>query len=318
MRTSKIDTMRGRLRWFLFGCVVPVLSAGRADAQSCCGKLDVPLAGTERVGNRDGQLLAGLSYELALSHDGFTEQGYGIVRAQTHTLTLDASYGVTNWLTPGVALPLLYKHYAALVSGDSVPRHTLGVGDTLVLVKLTLVGASALAPGALRIWLAPGLKLPTGAYQQDDAYGRLPAAAQPGSGSFDGVAAAFAAVGLDGEPGKTLLIMSIVARLTTENPEGFRAGHSFDGTLYLSLSQIERIGLRFGPQLRFGMRDRQARMPLANTGALRVLGRGGAAFSVDDAWSITADVQVPIYARVHGDQLDPLFAATLGLLLSYP
>jgi hypothetical protein len=299
-------------------CAVLALIAARAHAQSCCGKLDVPLAGTERAANRGGQLMVGLSYELALSHDGFTEQGYGIERAQSQTVTLDASYGVTHWLTPSVALPLTYKHFGALVGGDEVTRHAFGAGDTLVLIKLAVAGARAMAPGALRLWIAPGVKLPTGTYRRDDAFGRLPASAQTGSGSFDGVVAAFASFGLDGEASKTLLGLSAIARLTTENPEGFRAGHSFDGSAFLTFTQIERLGLRFGPQLRFGMRDRQAGMQLANTGATRLSGRAGAVYSVDDTWSLTADVQVPIYSRVHGDQLDPLLVTTFGLLVSYP
>jgi hypothetical protein len=291
---------------------------GAARAQSCCGKLDVPLGTTERAANRGGQLLAGLSYELGVSRDGFTEQGFGIETAETHTFTLDASYGLTGWLTPSFALPLAYKHYGALVGGDEVSRHVFGFGDALLIAKLALVGNRSFAPGALRIWVAPGVKLPTGSYRHDDAYGRLPASAQLGSGSFDAVGAAFAAIGLSGPGSKNLLMLSVVARITTENPEGYRAGHSIESTLFVTAAQIERLGLRLGPELRFGMRDRQAGMPLANTGATRISARGGAAYSLDDTTSITADVQVPIYSRVHGDQLDPRVAAAVGLLVTYP
>ena len=310
--------MQGSVSWRALCCLALLLGASRAHAQSCCGKLDVPLTGTERAANRYGQLLAGISYDLSLSHDGFTEQGYGIESAETHTLALDASYGVTNWFTPSIALPLLYKHYGALVEGASVSRHVIGPGDALVFAKFTLLGGGSFAPGALRVWVAPGIKVPTGAYRRDDAYGRLPSSAQLGSGSFDAIGAAFASIGLDGPGSRMLLMMNIVVRLTTENPEGFRAGHAIDSTLYVTASQISRLGLRIGPQLRFGMRDRQAGMPLGNTGATRLSGRAGAAFSIDDATSITADIQVPIYSRVHGDQLDPLLSAALGLLVTYP
>lgn len=302
---------------WMCGCALATMTA-RTHAQSCCGKLDVPLAGTERAANREGQVMAGVAYELGLSHDGFTEQGFGITRADTHTLTVDASYGITNWLTAGFAVPLMYKRYAALVDGESVSRDVFGVGDALVLAKFAWIGNGAFAPGALRLWVAPGVKLPTGPYQTDDDYGRLPAAAQLGSGSFDGVGAAFASIGLDGEGSKALLLASVVGRFTTENSEGFRAGHSIESTIYVTSSHIEHWGLRIGPQLRIGARASQNEVELANTGAIRLGGRAGAAYSLSENTSLTADIQVPIYGRVHGDQLDPLLAAGIGLLATYP
>ena len=309
------------MRLFFLSAVCLTLvgtSAHRAAAQSCCGKLDVPLAGTERAANRGGQWLAGISYELGFSHNGLVQEGYGIERAMTNTLTFDLSYGITRWLTPSIALPVVYKYYGARVGDDEVSRNTFGIGDTLVLVKFGVLGSGEFAPGALRIWIAPGIKLPTGSYRHDDAYGRLPASAQLGSGSFDGVLAAFAAFGLTGEASKNLLILSVVARATTENSEGYRAGHYFESTLYVTASQIKKVGLRIGPQLRFGMRDRQAGMPLGNTGATRIALKAGAAYAMGETTSLTADLQIPLYGRVHGDQLDPLLAFTLGLLVSYP
>jgi hypothetical protein len=320
MSTERVSVERMRCARVVLGFVLVLvaLPALRAHAQSCCGKLDVPLATTERAANRMHQLLAGLAYEFGLSNDGFTEQGFGLETSEAHTLTLDASYGVTDWLTPTFAVPFVYKHYRALVGGESVARHVLGVGDALLLAKFGILGTRTFAPGALRMWLAPGVKLPTGTYRHDDEYGRLPASAQLGSGSFDAVAAAFASIGLTGPGSKNLLMLNVVARITTENSEGYRAGHSIESTLFITAAQIDRLGLRIGPQLRFGMRDRQAGMQLANTGATRLSARAGGAFSLDDTISLTADVQVPLYSRVHGDQLDPLLAAAFGLLVTYP
>lgn len=294
------------------------LVATRAAAQSCCGKLDVPLAGTERGANKGGQLLLGVSYELGVSNSGYIEQGFGIESADTSTLTLDASYGITRWLTPSIALPFAYKYYGALVGGQDVSRSTVGVADALILVKLAVLGSTEMAPGALRVWFAPGIKLPTGPYRHDDKYGRLPAAAQLGSGSYDAVAAAFASIGLAGEGSQNLLMLSVVGRYTTENSEGYRAGHSIESTLYVTASQIKNLSLRAGPQLRFGMRDRQSNLLLGNTGATRLSVRAGGAYSLSENSSLTADLQVPIYGRVHGNQLDPVIAVTLGMLVSYP
>ena len=131
--------MRRHLTTFV--CAVALLVVARTtQAQSCCGKLDVPLAGTERAANKGGQLLVGVSYELGVSHNGYIEQGFGIDSARTNTLTLDASYGITSWLTPSIAVPFAYKSYSALVDGREHSRNTVGVGDALVLVKLGLIG----------------------------------------------------------------------------------------------------------------------------------------------------------------------------------
>lgn len=310
--------MRSSLLTSTLSALALLVASTRAHAQSCCGKLDVPLAGTERAANKGGQVLVGLSYELGVSHSGYTEQGFGIESARTNTLTLDASYGITSWLTPSVAFPFAYKNYSALVSGAETSRSTFGIGDALVLVKLALIGSREMAPGALRVWLAPGVKLPTGPYQHDDEFGRLPASAQLGSGSWDAVGAAFASIGLSGEGSQNLLVASVVGRFTTENSEGFRAGHSLESTVYVTASQIKNLGLRLGPQVRFGMRDRQAGLQLGNTGATRLSARGGAAYSLSETMSLTGDIQVPLYGRVHGDQIDPIIAVTLGFLMSYP
>ena len=114
------------------------------------------------------------------------------------------------------------------------------------------------------------------------------------------------------------MLTSLVGRFTTENSERFRVGHSLEGTIYVTSSHIERLGLRIGPQLRIGARARQNDLELPNTGAIRLGGRAGAAYSLNENASLTADLQVPIYGRVHGDQLDPLLAVSIGLLATYP
>ncbi len=301
-------------------CLVLCSATQSAEAQSCCGKLDVPLAGTERAANRHGQLIVGLAYELGFSAHGYVQDGYGIARAQTHTATLDASYGVTSWFTPSLALPLAWKQYDPFyVGGVSESRHVFGPGDALVLAKLAFVGQRSYAPGELRIWAAPGIKLPTGAYQDGDAFGRLPPPAQLGSGSFDAVGAVFASVGLRGEASKTLLLLSAVGRLTTENSEHYRFGSSVETTAYLNFSRVlPHLALRIGPSLRVGARDTQSGFALHNTGGLRTFASAGAVYSFEENLSVTLDAQVPVYSHVNERQLEPVWSASLGVIVAYP
>lgn len=291
--------------------------AARAQAQACCGRMDLPLSATQRAASRGGELVAGLAYEYALSKDGITTELLEVARVHTHRLALDAGYGVTSWLTPNLTLPIGAKLTEERIGSSEETRSTFGIGDVLVFVKLTLLGAEAYAPGALRLWLAPGLKLATGEYRKNDEFGRIPPPAQLGTGSWDALAAAFASIGLTGEVGELLLLAQTSLRLTTENPERYRFGHTLDASVALQGPLSEAFAVRGGPALAWAARDQFEGIDVANSGGLTLGIRGGAAWAFAQDMSLALELELPVVRAVNGDQLDPVFRGSLGWLVAW-
>ena len=297
--------------------LAPLAPTARAHAQACCGRMDLPLSSTQRTGSRAGELVAGVAYEYALSRDGIVSELLEVKRVHTHRLALDVGYGATAWLTPNLTLPFAAKLTEERIGSMDETRSTFGLGDMLALIKVTLVGADEYAPGALRLWLAPGVKLPTGPYRADDEFGRIPPPAQLGTGSWDALASAFASIGLTGEDGKLLLLGQLTARLTTANPEQYRFGHTFDAGLALQGPVSEAFALRAGPALAWAARDEYQEIPVGNSGGLTLAGRGGVAWAFAQDMSLGLDLEVPVLRAVNGDQLDPVFRGSLGWLVGW-
>jgi hypothetical protein len=248
--------------------------------------------------------------------DGLIQQGYGFERAQAHAVIAEASYGVTSWLTPSLIVPVGVRAYETVMAQAPRSRSTAGLGDVIVLLKTPIMGRQALAPGAHRLWLAGGLKLPTGRFEDADGIGRLPPSAQLGSGSFDGVLALFDSIGVSGPDGKLSLFTSAVYRHTTANKEGYRFGDDFVGSADLSLAAFERVSLRGGLRVRAAAADRQDGQGLENAGGWLLYARAGAAWHLRTDASISLDLHVPTLSRLEGDQLDPRIQVVLGLVVA--
>jgi len=278
--------------------------------------MDLPLSATQRAGSRQGELVGSLSYELALADDGLQTARLRVDRMHSHRVTLDLGYGVTSWLTPNVALPVQTKLIDERIGGSEETRSTFGLGDAVLLVKLTVVGAAAYAPGKLRLWLAPGVKLPTGSYRHSDDFGRIAPPAQPGTGSVDAIAAAFASVGLTGEGSAWLLLSQAVLRLTTANDEGYRFGHTLDASALVQVAALDWLALRAGPALHGAGRDRAGDIAIVDSGGWTLGARWGAALSLAEQMSLALDLELPVLRDVHGEQLDPVINGSLGLLIA--
>ena len=287
-----------------------------ARAQTCCGRLDLPLAATQRGGNRDRELLLAAFYEYDRLANGRIADGFGTAAITSHRLVLTAAYGVTSWLTPELSAALAARAIDQRIGGEEHSRSVVSVSDTTLLLKLAPVGYDALAPGALRLTVAPGIKLPTGRYRQSDEYGRIPPPTQIGTGAVDLVLALFGAFGLDGEAGTWLLLSSAAGRYGTENGEGYRPGHSLDLASAVQLSAFAPVTLRLGPFLRLTAADEQDGVELAASGGT-VLGlRAGASYSLSDQLAFSLDLQVPLYRQLEGAQLDPIVTGSAGVLLA--
>lgn len=305
-------TLRGAVRnaaFFAAAWFVPRPSA----AQGCCGRVDLPVAASERPGARRGHLVLGTQYEYAFLDDGLIEQGYGIESSHAHVAALDASYGVTSWLAPAVLVPYVYKFYEWRIGGAAVSRSTQGLGDVALLVRAAVWGPRALAPGAPRVWVGPGVKFPTGEWKDRDRFGPLAASAQVGSGAWEVLGGLHASIGLAGPASRALIVGAVLYRHTTENGRGYRFGDAVLGSADLVSSHFLPVALRGGVVIAGAGADRQYSVALDNTGGVRWLARAGAAYYVRPELSVGADVRIPFLASVRGEQLDPRVSVVAGL-----
>jgi len=98
-------------------------------------------------------------------------------------------YGFTAEWTGIAITPYLDKTLTVETPGGQVRRQAAGLGDTTLLARYTALERSA--PGKL-LRVAPifGVIAPTGASDERDALGEVPAPLQPGAGSWGAVAGA--------------------------------------------------------------------------------------------------------------------------------
>jgi hypothetical protein len=79
---------------------------------------------------------------------------------------------------------------------------------------------------------------------------------------------------------------------------------------------VPRFGFRLGPQFRLAGADRQAAQVLPNSGAWLLFARGGVVWNVAEDIALNFDAQTPVVRCASGTQLDPVFTASVGVLIS--
>ena len=94
------------------------------------------------------------------------------------------AYGASPKLALFGVLPYVDKRLNITIGGKRIRRETQGLGDGLFFGRYTVYQQNR-PSDTLRIAPFAGLKIPTGAYQQRDAFGLVPRILQPGSGSWD-------------------------------------------------------------------------------------------------------------------------------------
>jgi len=93
-------------------------------------------------------------------------------------------YGITSDLAFFGVLPYVDKSLSLTVNGVNQSRSASGIGDLSLFARYTVFKDNI--PGrTFRIAPFAGVKLPTGADDETDGFGRLPASVQAGSGSVD-------------------------------------------------------------------------------------------------------------------------------------
>jgi hypothetical protein len=229
------------------------------------------------------------------------------------TLTIDHGFA-TDWGVT-VQLPYLQRTHTTIAEGDTdvSGSYSSGIGDLRVLGRY--LGLSEAHDWGLQF----GVKLPTGATDVDFRSGPqagepLDRGLQPGTGSTD-------------------LLLGVYHF----GPIGSRLGYFVQGLLQLPVTSRDDFkpgagvnlaaGLRYisdgpvTPELQLTARierpESGAEADVPNSGATLVYASPGVTIALSPRWNLYGFVQVPLYQRVNGLQLEPRSSLSVGVNFAY-
>jgi hypothetical protein len=219
--------------------------------------------------------------------------------------------GASRW---GVAvqLPVIDRDHATVAGGDTnvSTSHGRGIGD------VRLVGRYRLTQTSNSSWsLQFGLKLPSGRIDQTFATGpqageALDRGLQLGSGTTDLIAG----LSIFGRP---LPELGTFAQATIVQSVAQRDGFSPSPSLTVSGGVRWLNSSRITPQLQVNAkwegRERGAKADIENSGSVVVALSPGLTAEITNRIHAFAFVQVPVYQRVNGLQLEPRWQLSIGI-----
>jgi len=221
--------------------------------------------------------------------------------------TTFVSAGFQEVLSPSwsyrVDVPYEFRHFettGGATGNDLVSLNFNGFGD--VRLQATYTG---LNPG-LTTGVSFGLKLPTGSYTQNDAYGDIDRDSELGTGSTDLLLGAFHRFGLDAAYQWNAYVQGILD-LPLLTQVGYRPGVEFDAAFGVYYSGWSLGPLRLTPTglvkaaLRSSDSGPNASQPVAS-GFERLILAPGLGLAVGRS-KVYADVEVPVLQHFTGNQL---------------
>ena len=231
-------------------------------------------------------------------------------RGQIHTGTFNASVGLTTWFTAGLLIPFTYKSQDVPDGMGEVARTTGGIGDPLLLLKFTFLGHQAVAPGAPRLGLTGGIKLPVGRSHARDGLGTLPPGFQVSSGALELLAGAF---GSWGPAAKTQLIASLIYRHSFENDDGYAFGSGVTATTDVQVAHLYPVALTGGLRLSANLSDYERGEQVPASSSLLLSAHLGLTYFVTPSLFLNLDLLTPMYWKLEGAFLTNRFTGVLGV-----
>ncbi len=305
------------------GLVLPALLSTSADACSSCGcSLNSDWASQGYSADR------GLRFDLR--YDYFNQDqlrtGTGVFdraaapvpndrELQLSTIDRNLNLGIDyspqrDW---GIAvqIPVFDRPHSTLAEGDDELSYSRsrGIGDIRVLGRFQ--GFSADRSLGVQV----GLKLPTGRTDYNfrsgpEAGTPLDRGLQPGTGTTDLLLGVYHYGSLNEEVG---YFANALAQLPLNANQGFRPGAGINmnaGIRYLSAGA-------FAPQLQINVRSERRETGINadtdNSGSTLINLSPGFSLDLGGKTSLYAFVQVPLYQRVNGLQLEPRYSVSMGL-----
>ncbi len=165
--------MQARRASFAIAVVASILWAGPSSAGPISFNAALTLSSGEFVFREQG----------VLSQSGGDPSGAGRELRVLSAISV-LGYGVDQNLSVFAVLPYVDKRLEMTAAGARRVREASGLGDARLFGRYTLIRRNWTGK-VLRLSAFAGLKAPTGDDDASDRFGRLPAAAQPGSGSWD-------------------------------------------------------------------------------------------------------------------------------------
>jgi hypothetical protein len=256
------------------------------------------------------QLVSGTD---TVSHSSFqfpTDQEVQQKTINRNTL-LGADYSISRYWGVSVQLPYTDRYHSTIAAGDTSvsTSDARGIGDLRVVARYQGFSEDA------GIGLQFGLKLPTGWFTQQFDTGPqagqlLDRGLQLGTGTTDALLGVYKfgyvteSIGYFGQA---------MAQVALDAREHFRPGNSLNvnfGLRYLDAGM-------FTPQIQLNLHSEQresgAQADVANSGATLAYISPGLGVKFTRRLDAFAFVQVPVYRRVNGLQLEPRVLWSLGM-----
>jgi hypothetical protein len=233
------------------------------------------------------------------------------LRTISRTYLLNLSYSPSNNWSINVLVPFTDRTHSTIAEGDVAPSYSrsAGVGD------VWLVGRYQGFTKDHSFGLQLGVKLPTG--RIDDTFATGPQAGQTvdrglqlGSGTTDLLVGAYKFGSISPQWG---YFVSGLVQLPMDSKDGYRPGDALNisaGVRYTGFTAIT-------PQLQLSLRaeDRESGInaDVPNSGATLAYFSPGFTASIGRSLELFAFLQIPIYQRVNGYQLEPHYILSVGL-----
>jgi thiol-disulfide isomerase/thioredoxin len=301
-------------------CAPTIVEAG----QATCSNPGLPVGATASSDLLPGRLTLNLtSGLLPISEEEVLQEGAQQVRYATDLVLVEtrlaAEYVLTPYLAIGVAMPYRVVDIDVTTTPMSMQQihvrseRLTGVGDA----SLTMHYARELA--AYRLHARAGTSIPLGSTVEDPhalgAIGQEHQHIQFGSGTF------IPSVALEVQRafGPVTTSAFALAHLSLyENSHGFKQGHRISG----GISGSTGFGLRdwtfgLGLEAHGETAERwQGEIPMeeGNEGRVDLLLGPSAAYRFAKGFAVIADVKVPVYSHVVGNQLDYGLVVGIGLV----
>ena len=231
------------------------------------------------------------------------------------TTLLGVDYNLSRYWGISLQMPYTDRHHQTIAAGDTgiSTSDARGIGDLRVVASYQGLSDDA------GIGLQFGLKLPTGRFKQDflagpQAGALLDRGLQLGTGTTDALVGIYKFGYLSDSIG---YFGQAMAQLALNAREHFRPGNSLNlnfGLRYLDAG-------RFTPQLQLNLHGEQresgAQADRHNSGATLAYLSPGVGVKLTSRLDAFAFVQLPVFQRVHGLQLEPRRLWSLGMQYRY-
>jgi hypothetical protein len=227
-----------------------------------------------------------------------------------HTTLLGADYNFSRYWGISAQLPYTDRHHQTIAAGDTdiSTSDARGIGDLRVLARYQGFSDDA------GLGLQFGVKLPTGRFTQNFAAGPqvgtpLDRGLQLGTGTTDALIGVYKFGNLSDS---MAYFSQAMAQIALDARDGFRPGNSLNidlGIRYLDAG-------RFTPQLQLNIHSEQresgGQSDRPNSGATLAYLSPGISMKITSRLNAFAFVQLPVWRRVNGLQLEPRRLWSLG------